>query len=409
MAKKTNCVINGNTPKYRITRVVGKKMNENGKLVSIRKNFYGDSRKDAEAQVREYFRKKEEGIDGKGKYFGILADSWIRDFLIPETNLADRTKELYVGQWNRYVKSSDLYTLPLDEVSAGVLQNFYNNLNAPYSAIKAVHYTMKRFYKYLNYVGYAKDITGVLTIPKTKADKEKELAGPTVWTDEEIDLIMHNFDKADYRFRLKFLIILAYNTGCRIGELLGIKYSDIKDHTLTVNRQIIHRPVFKDGKQDGYELSVAALKTTSSYRRIPLNSIVVDALEEHQRWHKKEMRKKGYETEFIFTTDAGKNVDPKNVEHAVKRYYKRIGVPIKTFHTYRHTFGTNLCRLNVPIQIASKLLGHASINVTMKYYVHVPQYDRENAVELLAKDLSSRQVKEPEVLYMVPQEIKAAI
>ena len=134
----------------------------------------------------------------------------------------------------------------------------------------------------------------MLTLPRAKVDKEKEIAGPVVWTDEEIDLIMNNFDKADYRFRLKFLIILAYNTGCRIGELLGIKYSDIQDDVLTVNRQIIHRPVFKDGKQDGYDLSVAPLKTPSSYRRIPLNSIVIRELQKHQKWHQKEMQTNSY-------------------------------------------------------------------------------------------------------------------
>ena len=56
----------------------------------------------------------------------------------------------------------------------------------------------------------------------------------------------------------------------------------------------------------------------------------------------------------------------------------------KGFHTYRHTFGTNLCRKGVAIQIASSLLDHADINVTAKYYVDVSQDEKQQAVDLLS-------------------------
>jgi len=66
---------------------------------------------------------------------------------------------------------------------------------------------------------------------------------------------------------------------------------------------------------------------------------------------------------------------------------KGIGIDCsgRGYHTYRHTFGTNLFRSGVPIQTASVLLGHSDISVTQKYYVHVNQAEKELAVLNLSK------------------------
>ena len=71
------------------------------------------------------------------------------------------------------------------------------------------------------------------------------------------------------------------------------------------------------------------------------------------------------------------------------RYYDRIGIEHKGFHTYRHTFGTNLCRNGIPIQTASALLGHEDISVTAKYYVNVGLDQKQEAVDSLVGILKS--------------------
>ena len=66
----------------------------------------------------------------------------------------------------------------------------------------------------------------------------------------------------------------------------------------------------------------------------------------------------------------------------------RHGVEEKNIHAYRHTFGTNLCRQGVPIQTASKLLGHDDISTTAKYYVNVSDEEKARAIEKLAVNLA---------------------
>ena len=96
------------------------------------------------------------------------------------------------------------------------------------------------------------------------------------------------------------------------------------------------------------------------------------------------MREKGYETPFVFTTDSGNLNDYRNIVRACRRYYDTIGVEPKGFHTYRHTFGTLLCRNGIPIQVAASLLGHTDINVTARYYINVSDGEKIDAVESIA-------------------------
>lgn len=63
----------------------------------------------------------------------------------------------------------------------------------------------------------------------------------------------------------------------------------------------------------------------------------------------------------------------------LNKIYKKIGVPQHTFHSFRHTYGTNLSRAGVPIERTSKLMGQSSTEVTQKYYINVGQEEMQDA------------------------------
>ena len=116
---------------------------------------------------------------------------------------------------------------------------------------------------------------------------------------------------------------------------------------------------------------------------MPIHDVVASEFAEHKKKHLREMDKKNYHSDFVFTSDRGNHPDTADLRRALVRYYKRIGVPFKKFHAYRATFCTNLCKAGVPIQIASKLLGHKSVEVTSKYYTSVSDNEKKNAVQKL--------------------------
>lgn len=383
MAKKTNCTINGRDY-YRITKVVGRKLNDKGVEVPVRKTFYGDSKKDAEDKYQKFMEKKAAGLETKTQYFGVLADSWISEFFAHDRSLKDSSKSRYLAAWNRTIKKLDLYHSPLDEITAKTLQTAYNDLVASGTKISELEQANKllvRFYKYLEIEGLGRNFTSSLTLPKDKINAADEEI--VVWSDAEIKTILGSLDKADNRFRLRFLIVLAYYTGCRKSELLALKYSDITPDGVRITKTLAE---VSDGLSNGKmktRLSVTDPKTSSSVRTIPVDSIVYEELKRHKEWHKKEQIRKGYRSDFIFTTDSGEFYNNKNLDVALGRYYKKIGVEPKTMHTYRHTYGTNLCRAGYPIETARELLGHESIETTAKYYVRVNVESKREAAMAL--------------------------
>ena len=385
MAKKTNfTVIDKNGVEhnyYRMTKVVGHKLNDKGNEVPVRKTFTGSCKAEAERKYEEFKAKQNSGIETKTQYFGVLADTWIKEFFINDGSLKDSTKARYIAAWDRSVRKLDLYHLPLDQITAKSLQAAYNKLLAsgtPVSEIKTIHKLMRKFYRYIDFEGLGRDVTGSLTLPKEKVNAADEEI--TVWTDEEIKKIFNGFDKADNRFRHRFLIVLAFYTGCRKSELLALKYDDITKDGIRITKQIAEvSDRMEDGKMKT-RLDVTDPKTKKSVRTIPVDPIVMKELAIHKKWHKAEQMKNKYRTEFLFTTDSGNFYDPKNLDRALERYYKKIGVTPKTMHTYRHTYASNLCRFGTPIQTASALLGHDSIETTARFYVSVAEDSKRDAV-----------------------------
>lgn len=375
MAKKTNCTVNGKEY-YRICRKVGKKQNKKGLWVNDYKNFYGSCKSEAEAAYERYMSRKSKGIVAD-KCLGELIDEWIES-VFKASDLATATKSKYIRAYKNYLGPHRLAGMAIDDVTALDLQTAYKEIQAPYSAVKAVHNLMRLFYKYaaLNQLGI--DITGSITVPReSKNAPQSDFKEIEVWKDEDLKKIVD----ALYGSTLRFLVVLAVNTGARFSELLAVTYDDIKDNALYINKQLSEVAPLDSGNS---EIKVVKVKTQSSNRVIPLSDAVLREFKAHKVLHKKEMLRNGYRTSNIFTTSNGTYYYRRNVVRALSRLYRRIGVPYHKFHSYRHTFGTNLSRAGVPIEETAALMGHSDINITAKYYINVDAQRKREAVEKIA-------------------------
>ncbi len=381
MASKTNCIKNG-IPYYRIRRTVDKKLNKNGIWVDDIKEFYGKNKKDAEAKYEAFKAKRSAGLSSEKQHFGIMLDFYIYKVFIHDGRFSPGTKERYEQVHRNYIKPANISGCSLEELKSIDIQQFYNTVNCSNATLRAIHNVMCHFYKYLEKEGYCRNLTSSLVLPKKKDTKsEAEKANSqniVVWSDDEIRSIVQNLNTN----RMRLLIILALNTGARISELLALQYTDIQDNKLYITKQLANVANIELNNKKTREFEIVKPKTTNSIRNIPLSDRVLDEIELHAAWHKKEMLQNGYRTDFIFTTQTGNFYDRQNVNRACKRYYKSIGVESKGFHTYRHTFCTNLCKNGVPIQTACKLMGHNNINVTAQFYTNI---DDEQKIEAIDK------------------------
>lgn len=360
--RKTNTTINGKDY-YRLRKTID----------GVQKNFYGKSKGDAENKYKMYLEQhirdsRTSPSQPDTRTFGELARIYITDTLKVSQRYATGTVKSYESRYRNYVEDTWLDKTRVTDITPSLVQKFYNGLDISQSGIKQLNKFMKGLCKWMQLNGYSGDWLSAVEIPKKEDNSRHE--GIVIWEDEELAMIFHALDKEEFRY--DFLIRFLLYTGVRISEALGMKYSDIYDGSIHVERQ--------------YYLQELKEPKWGSRRQIPMHHDLVIRYEEHIKRHKEEMRSMGYETEFIFTTQNGSLYRHTVVWRALNKFYKEHGIPQKNIHCYRSTFCTQMCRCGVPLEVAAKLMGHKSMDVTANHYALVRKETMQDAINKLRFD-----------------------
>jgi len=81
-------------------------------------------------------------------------------------------------------------------------------------------------------------------------------------------------------------------------------------------------------------------------------------------------------------TKIGIPINQKSPYRALWRYRDRAGLPRVGWHTFRHTFASQLATRGVPMRSIQELLGHSDIRTTMRY-AHLQESALRQAIEVL--------------------------
>lgn len=154
-------------------------------------------------------------------------------------------------------------------------------------------------------------------------------------------------------WRLEAAVVLMLMTGLRVGEALGLRWSDITEGSLTVAGQLVTRPSLH------YQ---PFPKTDSGYRTIDVPQKALAAL--------------GTPGEgYVFQTASGGFIDPSTLAMELKQRTRSMGVNIHP-HKLRHTAASLMLDAGVPVETVSKVLGHKSIRTTLDIYGHLLERGR---------------------------------
>ncbi|SHM31692.1 tyrosine-type recombinase/integrase [Ruminococcus flavefaciens] len=176
----------------------------------------------------------------------------------------------------------------------------------------------------------------------------------------------------------KLVIMLALFTGVRIGELCGLKWTDIDFATKTLHIERTIQRIRVRGKANRTELVVSTPKSQSSVRTIPIPEFLVRMLKAF---------KPSNVDAFIITGNC-KLPDPRTIQYRFKALLARIGLRPLNFHSLRHLFATNCVELGFDIKTLSEILGHSSVEITLNRYVHSSIERKRQCMDMLSLDVA---------------------
>ncbi len=174
---------------------------------------------------------------------------------------------------------------------------------------------------------------------KLRADERKDIQ---YYSKEEVNKLLSASNGI-----MKPYLLIAFNTGMRVGEILGLQIADFKDDGYIHIKRTRTKGMIGNGK------------TNNAIRKVPYPAFILDEVKQIQTNHI-----------FIFG-----NIDDASL---LRTQWRDVcidaDVPKYKLYSTRHTFATLMLRENiVSINELAGLLGHSSPKVTLEHYASVIQ------------------------------------
>ncbi|MGG7177203.1 tyrosine-type recombinase/integrase [Clostridium paraputrificum] len=282
--------------------------------------------------------------------------------------------------------------ISLDKIEPLHVQRYYNYLfktGKSSNIINNANKLLKQFFNYCVDSGYMlkNPCDGKkITIPKDHKNDSNIIKDVPVFSNDEMKLIL-SLNEAT---KIRYIALISYATGMRRGEILGLGEDCInyEHNTITTSRSVVTTYMYNDDGTKHKETYLSDPKTYTSTRDIPLPKSLIPILKAAQTLKKQDILKAGpsYNNKYIdliFLSEDGNLIDASNLDKSWIYFLKRCGVQHKKFHALRHTYATIQFENERPLLTVSKLLGHASIDITASTYVHILKKEKEKAIDTL--------------------------
>ena len=173
---------------------------------------------------------------------------------------------------------------------------------------------------------------------------------------------------------LALAVELALTTGMRRGEICGLRWSDIGECEVTVNRAI---------SLDCGKVYEKDPKTEGSRRTIPLTKrlyAVLRAIEKDKQYVSRELDVPFSDPFVLGTPDPdSRPYHPTQLTRDFHAFCKMNGFDL-TFHDLRHTFATMMIAGGTDVRTVASYLGHSNVAMTLNTYAEVDPDAKRAAV-----------------------------
>jgi len=298
---------------------------------------------------------------------GELAEDWLE---IKRSQLRLATQEQYTRMIQIYIKPG-LGSVKLKDLSAARLQSFYHQLRdqgAGRRTIQLVHTVLHGVLKHALRLGLI-SVNWAELVEAPRPEKHEM----QVWDESQVSLFLNRTtDSAFYR--------LAFATGMRRGEIIGLKWIDLdwRSGTLTVRRQVY--------EPEGGGWRFQEPKSRAGVRSIRLGPQILEMMRGQynqaiplarqlagERWQ---------ENDLIFPSSNGKPRNGYEVSKKFRSLALSFGLPAIRFHDIRHTAASIMLMHGEPPVRVAAILGQG-LAVLLSTYAHYIPDDSSRAAILM--------------------------
>ena len=373
----------------------------------IRKHREAKTEKEIKTKHRELLRERDKGIPAAGRRKMLIGDL-IRDYVDNVMMHKPSTREHYDEQnyiKNRLIPAFGAIPIQtfdvshMDEAYRSWMTDAHNPISA--ATVRRVHAILSAvFTSAMKRRRIEHDVTKLVTLPSGPSREE------TPFTVDEMRTILSTARSSNSYARWTMALLM----GLRQGECLALRWQDLNlskgeasiRHSLG-RAKLVHacggtcerrfagdcldrwshgcggtcgRTSAEQCRQRiGQEALV--LGPTKSRRKhdTALPSEVGKALREH-RANQDVLRsiagEDWWDLDFVFTDACGRPIDPRSDYQAWQDLLKKAGLPPKKLHAARHSCGTFMAGIGIPMSTIKDAFGHSSIKVTERY-VNTPR------------------------------------
>ncbi|MCU5765295.1 tyrosine-type recombinase/integrase, partial [Bacillus cereus] len=313
---------------------------------------------------------------------------------LDNTGKSPNTIKTYCYHLKLYYEFMDQREINLNEISFEELANFVGWLRYPTvnkvieiklkdavreeTTVNAILNAVMSYIEYLNRVGEFRELnvfkeakgrnfkSFLHHINKGKYQKNvlKLRAKKKQIQTLELDQVKRIMD-ACRTTRDKLIIMLMYEGGLRIGEVLSLRLEDI----VTWDNQICLTP--RDVNENGAYIKLRKART------IHVSKELMALYTEYLVYEYSEEIEHDYVFISLKKNFYGIPLKYQSVLDLIRRITKRTGIKF-TPHVLRHTHATELIRNGWDVAYVQKRLGHANVQTTLNTYVHLSNQDMKN-------------------------------
>lgn len=335
-----------------------------------RQTIYAKSLNEVRQKLRTEQYNNDKAINVVDK--NVTLDQWFEIWMNTcKKNCRDSTKREYLTRYKRVQK--ELGWRKLTSLNLIVVQEAINKLSTDNARKGSKKILVDMLNKAVDTDLIVKNMA--LQINTTISKEEKKERKVLTVRETEIFLAKAEADKSFYYN----LFVLALETGLRVGEICALCWEDVdfERGVLYVRHTLCY--FSKDGK---YVFEMHDTKTKNGKRIIPLTHKAICALE--RQWLQKQkvvlkgkIASKGYEN-LVFTTKNNRPTQVFLIKQAIALIVKKVNETDEylenfTSHSFRHTFATRAIESGMNPKTLQKILGHATLQMTMDLYCHVTE------------------------------------